>query len=142
MNNRNTVNAEGPAISAEQYRERIQYEDQLLYTRFNLVLVLNGLVAVAVGFNQPIYSKILLAVVMVVINALGAIAIWKTELVIANLTRRLLQDHRQNELESIVQRSLGKPRWLRPNQILCRIFPVVLTLGWLCGLALALGSLF
>ncbi len=123
-------------ISAEQYRKRIEYEDQLLYTRFNLVLVLNGFAAVAVGFNQPIYSKILLASVMVVINVLGAIAIWKTELVIAALSRRV-----SDPVNDIVQAELGKAGWLRPNQILCRIFPIVLILGWVFGLILALVSL-
>jgi hypothetical protein len=113
----------------------------LLYTRFNLVLVLNGFVAVAVGFNQSIYSKILLASVMVVINVLGAIAIWKTELVIAALSERFSNDHPHDPVNNIVNEQLGKPGWLRPNQILCRIFPIVLTLGWAFGLALALASL-
>jgi hypothetical protein len=136
MDDMKTGNAAGASISAEQYRKRIEYEDQLLYTRFNLVLVLNGFAAVAVGFNQPIYSKILLASVMVVINVLGAIAIWKTELVIAALSRRV-----NDPVNDIVQEELGKAGWLRPNQILCRIFPIVLTLGWVFGLVLALVSL-
>jgi hypothetical protein len=136
MGNMNTVDATGTAISAEQYRRRIEYEDQLLYTRFNLVLVLNGFAAIAVGFNQPIYSKILLASVMVVINVLGVIAILKTERVIAALSR-LVND----PVNDIVQKELGKAGWLRPNQILCRIFPIVLTSGWIFGLVLALASL-
>jgi len=136
MDDMKTGNATGITISTEQYRKRIEYEDQLLYTRFNLVLVLNGFAAVAVGFNQPIYSKILLASVMVVINVLGAIAIWKTEFVIAALSRRV-----NDPVNDIVQKELGKTGWLRPNQILCKIFPIVLTLGWVFGLALALVSL-
>lgn len=136
MGDLKAVDATGAPISAEQYRKRIEYEDQLLYTRFNLVLVLNGFATVAVGFNQPIYSKILLASVMVVLNVLGAIAIWKTERVIAALSR-----HLSDPVNSIVQAELGKAGWLRPNQILCRIFPIVLTLGWIFGLSLALASL-
>lgn len=129
------------AISAEQYRRRIEYEDQLLYTRFNLVLVLNGFAAIAVGFNQPIYSKILLAFVMVIINALGAIAVWKTEKVVAALSENFRDEHPNDLMNRIVQPELGKLAWLRPNRILCRMFPCVLTLGWIFGLALALFSL-
>jgi hypothetical protein len=136
MGNMGTVEEKHSAIGAEQYRKRIEYEDQLLYTRFNLVLVLNGFATVAVGFNQPIYSKILLAFVMVVINVLGAIAVLKTERVIATLSR-----HVNDPINDIVQKELGKPGLLRPNQILCRIFPIVLILGWVSGLFLALASL-
>lgn len=122
------------AITPEQFRARLGYEDGLLYARFNLVLVVNGFAAVAVGFNQPIESKILLAFIMVMLNTLGAIAVWKTEMVIAALTKRFRQDHPSDPIENIVQGHLGKPGWLRPNQILCRLFPVILTLGWICGL--------
>jgi hypothetical protein len=137
--NTNAVN-EKVSISAEQYRHRIAYEDQLAYARFNLVLVVNGFGALAVGFNQPIYTKLLLAIVMVVMNVLGTMAIRKTDEVIATLTRRFRHEH-HDPLEQLVQDALGQPDWRRPNQILLRIFPVVLTVGWIAGVVLALLAL-
>ena len=121
-------------VPAEQYRKRIEYEDQLLYVRFNIVMVVNGFAAVASGFTQPLLARIVLTAVLLILNALGAIAIWKTEAVIAALSARYQAEHPNHPIESIVQQSLGTPHWLRPNRILCRMFPPVIALGWAVGL--------
>lgn len=137
----NTGEQKQTLITAEQFRKRIEYEDALLYKRFQIVLLVNGFAAVAVGFNQPIQSKILIAFVMIVLNVLGTLAIWKTEWVISAITRRYRHDHPDNALENTIQKVLGKPGLLRPNQILCRIFPTVLTVGWMAGFGMAIAAL-
>lgn len=130
-----------PDVTAEQYHERIKYENHLLYTRVNYLFVLNGFAVVALGMNQPTPTKILLASVMVVLNFLGSFVIRQTDKVIAALTVSCLRKHPADPLNRIAQEVLGPRQWLRPNRIMTRYFPAVITLGWIIGLIVGIVSL-
>ncbi len=128
-------------ITADQYQERIKYENELLYTRVNYLFVLNGFAIIALGMNQPILTKILLASVMVVLNVMGTFAIRQTDKVIAALTVSCFKKYPDDPLNQIAQKALGPRQWLRPNRIMTRYFPVVIILGWVLGLIFGIASL-
>lgn len=130
-----------PEITAEQYQERIKYENHLLYTRVNYLFVLNGFAIVALGMNQPTLTKILLANVMVMLNVFGTFAIRQTDKVIAAFTVSCLKKHPADPLDLIAQKVLGSCQLLRPNPIMTRCFPAVITLGWIIGLIVGMASL-
>ena len=121
-------------ITADQLQERIKYENHLLYTRVNYLLVLNGFAIVALGINQPILTKILLVSVTVVLNVMGTFAIRQTDKVIAAFTVWGIGRYPDNPLDKTAQNVLGRRQWLRPNRIMARYFPAVITLGWIIGL--------
>ncbi|QDT08188.1 hypothetical protein [Planctomycetes bacterium K23_9] len=130
-----------PEITAEQYQERIKYENHLLYTRVQFLFVLNGFSTVALGLDQPTFAKFLLAIVMVLLNVFVTFALHQTDRVIAALTESSLKNHSADPLNSISQEVLGPYVWLRPNRIITRYVPVVICLAWTVGLVLGVASL-
>ncbi len=128
-------------ITAEQYQERIKYENELLYTRVNYLFVLNGFAVIALAIDQPIPTKLLLTAVMTVLNVMGTFAIRQTDRVIAAFTVACLKRYPNDPLNRIPQEVLGPRQWLRPNRIMARYFPVVIILGWTLGLILGVASL-
>ncbi|HUS89308.1 MAG TPA: hypothetical protein VMW91_08090, partial [Desulfosporosinus sp.] len=61
-------------------RDRVKYEDQLFNARTTIVLALNGLMAVAASLSLPGGTRLSIALVIIVVNALWILCARETKL--------------------------------------------------------------
>jgi hypothetical protein len=92
---------------SERFRTRWEYEDQLLNTRTNLFLVLNGLGAVAVQVATKSQAKITIAIIVLVANILWIICAIQSLRVIAALAKQYRASAPDDPVETLVQNTLG-----------------------------------
>src|SRR5207248_1032196 len=76
---------------AQSFRKRVEYEDSVLTARTNIVLTFNGLSAVAVGLSLPGATRLILAIIMVVINLLWIFHAWEANRFIGDLINKMRQ---------------------------------------------------
>jgi len=122
----------------ERCRARIEHEDNLLNSRTNLFLVVNGLGAVAVGLTSDRSSDIVMVVVILIANIFWIIGSSQTVSVLKTLTTEYINGA-NDPIDSAVRDSMHPwPRWIRNTSILGRYIPIVVTIGWVIGMFMLL----
>lgn len=77
--------------AALEFYHRLKYEDQLLNSRTSIVLMLNGLGAVAAGLGLPIGGCLSIATVIMLIDILWIICARDALYFIGKLTKKLAE---------------------------------------------------
>jgi hypothetical protein len=113
----------------EHLRSRYEYEDGLLNTRIEIVLVFNGLMARAagLGYNNP--SAIALATVTLVINLFWLPCSFQHDSYMARLTR-IIKASDQKPLSEKLRFEHQKWKIYGPTFFMSTILPLLLTSGW------------
>lgn len=118
-------------------RDRVKYEDQLFNARTTIVLALNGLMAVAASLSLPGGTRLSIALVIIVVNALWILCARETKLYVKKITLRLKQSKHLSIDEKIRFEFQEGRRRIRPTNFMCIIVPSLLTGGWILGLILS-----
>ena len=118
-------------------RDRVKYEDQLFNARTTIVLALNGLMAVAASLSLPGGTRLSIALVIIVVNALWILCARETKLYVKEITLRLKQSKYLSIDEKIRFEFQEGRRRIRPTNFMCIIVPFLLTVGWILGLILS-----
>jgi len=116
---------------AAYFRSRLDRENDLLNSRTNVVLVLNGLAAVTVGLDQA--PRTLITVMIILLNLLWVLCAQDAKRYI----QRLLEQVKNDPDEALRQRVLGTRR-LGTTNLIGFFVPVILLMGWLIGSAIAM----
>ena len=118
-------------------RDRVKYEDQLFNARTTIVLALNGLMAVAASLSLPGGTRLSIALVIIVVNALWILCARETKLYVKEITLRLVQSKHLSIDEKIRFEFQEDRRSIKPTNFMCIIVPSLLTGGWILGLILS-----
>jgi hypothetical protein len=130
---------------AEKFRERVKYEDELLNTRTNIVLTLNGLGAIAMGTAADggslgsFYVPLSMSVLMIAIDVLWIVCAFEAASFIRALT---VEIHRSgaapaDEIFRQKFRAAGHVR-LPPTRYIGIIMPILVLVGWVLWLSTVL----
>jgi len=125
-------NADEKIPEAQEFRERIVREDDLLDSRTTLFLVTNGLLLTAIGLSKDNPIQILISVLGCIVTSGWILTSFQTWRVIRNLTRDYLKQYKRKYIEKIVRESMFKPGWRRPSNIIAIIIPIVFLITWIC----------
>ena len=121
-------------------RARIEHEDDLLNSRTNLFLVVNGLGAVAVDLTSDKPSDIVMVVVILLANLFWIIGSSQSVSVIRALTDEYI-DGADDPIDRVVRKSMRSwPKWMKNTSILGIYIPFIVTIGWSIGLYLLIAS--
>jgi hypothetical protein len=119
-------------------RRRIEYEDQQLSSRVNILLVTSGLGAAAVGLASDSLARLAISVLALAVTSLLFLCTLQTALMIRRLTSTYISGS-PSPVDHCVRSALGwLPRWMRSNFILGVWVPLVLLLGWISGVVMLL----
>ena len=118
-------------------RDRVKYEDQLFNARTTIVLALNGLMAVAASLSLPGGTRLSIALVIIVVNALWILCAHETKLYVKKITLRLQQSKHLSIDEKIRFEFQKRRHRIKPTTFMCIIVPSLLTGGWILGLILS-----
>ncbi len=119
--------------------KRVQYEDELLNSRASIVLILNGLMAIAVAAtpNLPVEARIAGAVFMVAINVFWIPSAIRARHYIKVLIK-LIRESPHTPIEEEVRFGTFKfRRWNCPMNFMCLWVPMLFIAGWVMGILLA-----
>ncbi len=114
----------------DQLRHRIEREDDLLNARTNIFLVLNGLAAVAVGIDTGMSGRLIISIVSCLANILWLMCSIRSLQALKILAEELAKQRPDHPIEKIVQKALGKNRWLRPSPMLSLYLPFLVIGAW------------
>jgi hypothetical protein len=119
--------------------KRVQYEDDLLNSRASVVLILNGLMAIAVAAAQslPVEARIAGAIFMVAINVFWIPSALRARLYIKVLIKLIRQSPYIPIEDQVRFEALKMRRWNCPINFMCLWVPVLFIAGWLMGILLA-----
>ncbi|MCK4403825.1 MAG: hypothetical protein KAW02_01920 [candidate division Zixibacteria bacterium] len=132
---------------ASRYLQQRKYEDQLLYTRMNVVLTVNGLAAIAVGLEgiTP-WCRLCIAIIVLIMNILWLLCSTEGADFIRTISRELkVQQLRefvpeeQLRIDFLKSRPLSqfmRKRNLLPTTVMGYYIPCLVTLGWFLGLVI------
>ena len=119
--------------------KRLRYEDSLLNSRASVVIILNGLMAIAVGTIPylPAEARIAGAVFMVAINVFWLPSALRARRYIKVLIK-LIRESPHIPIEDEVRFEVLKMRrWNCPINFMCLWVPLLYIAGWLMGVLLA-----
>lgn len=119
--------------------KRVQYEDELLNSRASVVLILNGLMAIAVGAtpNLPGQARIAAAIFMVAINVFWIPSATRARYYIKVLIK-LIRESPHTPVEEEVRFGTFKfRRWNCPTNFMCLWVPGFFVVGWVMGILVA-----
>ena len=131
MNDKN-LNVDEKIPEAQEFRERIVREDDLLEARTTLFLVTNGLLLTAVGLGKDTLVQILISLLSSIVTFGWIITSFQSWRVIRNLTKAYYTKYKQDYIEKIIRESMFKPGWRRPTNIVGLIIPNVFLITWIC----------
>ncbi len=119
------------------YRHRIEYETNILNSRTNIVLVLNGLAAVAANLDSaPQHVIVVIAVVIILVNVLWIVCARESRHYLKKLTIAWW-DAGPTPDEKIRNKLTARSWRLSPTRFISFVVPVLLLMGWIAGLLLA-----
>ena len=122
----------------KRLRSRIEHEDNLLNSRVNLFLVVNGLGAVAIGQTLSKPADIVMISVILFANLLWIIGCSQSVAVLKNLTTVYINGA-EDQIDDIVRDSMHIwPRGMRNTSIFGRYLPFIVTIGWCIGLCMVI----
>ena len=119
--------------------KRVQYEDNLLNSRASIVLILNGLMAIAVAATPylPMEARIAGAILMVAINVFWIPSALRARRYIKALIK-LIKESPQIPIEEEIRfETLKMRRWNCPINFMCLWVPMLFIAGWVMGILLA-----
>jgi len=120
-----------PITDWAKYRNRIEYEDNLLNERINIFLVINGLGATAFSLADSYGVKLILTATIILVDMFLSICIMQTAIHIKNLTIEYMEDA-NDPIDMRVRYSLNwVPIFLKPTPILGLWLPIIITSSWL-----------
>ena len=123
---------------AERFRQRVEYEDELLNTRLNIVLTLNGLAAVAVGLAIPSAARMIVVALMIVINTLWIPRAFEAARFISALVQRLKASPETAPVDEAFRWTVVRSRRrVGSTKFLAVVIPSLLLAGWLAAAGLA-----
>lgn len=123
-----------------QIRKRIEIEDSLLNNRTTIFLATNGLWVAVVGIGSDAAIRLGIVVLGVLVSTMWVMCSWQSWRAISELTKEYLATASTNkievimEMEAIMKRSLWKPGWKRPTDILARWLPILFLIAWAVAL--------
>jgi hypothetical protein len=123
--------------------KRVQYEDNLLNSRTSVVIILNGLMAIAVGAAPylPVEARIAGAILMLTINVFWIPSALRARRYIKVLIKLIRESPHMPIEEEVRFKVLKMRRWNCPINFMCLWVPVFFTAGWVTGILLAVGYL-
>jgi hypothetical protein len=119
------------STSAKKYTKRIISEENLLNMHTSVFLVTCGILLATFGISDNAAIRLIVSVVGILTTIFWIIISGQRFNVIGNLTREYRKDHKEDEIEDIVQASVLKARWLRPAFILARMLPFTFLTAWI-----------
>jgi hypothetical protein len=124
--------------AAEMFRRRVEYEDVLLNTRTNIVLTLNGLVAVAASFTHSVPIRLSIVVVIIISNILWLWCALDARWFISKLSEEL---RRSNEIpaDEAFRHKVQEGRLrIGTTRYMSTYLPGLLLVAWAGGLLLSI----
>jgi hypothetical protein len=120
----------------KELRTRVEYEDQLLNSRLNIVLTLNGLMAVAASFSLPAAVRILTAIIIIIVDALWIVCSLDAQHFIYTLTTKILESGNA-PIGEVVRKDAQQNRLrLGSTRFMTLVIPSLLLSGWVLSLIL------
>lgn len=119
-------------MCTNSYWKRVEYEDRLLITRTNIVLVLNGMAGIAVSLKGGAGLAIIAAIL-----AINVTWIYYAKFAykyVSALIEKNLEDNPSPAEELRIE--LFKNKKPRVTRFVARGIPIILTLAWIAGVVL------
>jgi hypothetical protein len=118
----------------DNFRKRIEFEDELFNSRTTIFLGTNGLWAAAAGISGDFHLQIGIGILGILVTMMWLMCSWQSQRVIKELTVEYLKllkssNDPENRVEKTVQKALWSPR-LRPTNILAQWLPVLFLFVW------------
>ena len=118
----------------KELRARVEYEDQLLNSRLNIVLTLNGLMAVAASFSLPTAVRILTAIIIIIVDTLWIVCSLDAQHFIHTLTKKILESGNA-PISEVVRKNAQQNRLrLGSTRFMALVIPSLLLAGWVLSL--------
>ncbi len=118
-------------------RKRVEYEDQLMNSRTSIVLTLNGLMAVAASFQLPQVAKLLIAIIIIIVNALWIICSLDAQRYIHSLISQIHTSEFMPIDEKIRVITRNNHFRIGSTRFMSLTIPSLLLVGWVLALLLA-----
>lgn len=119
---------------AERFRRRVEYEDELLNTRTNVILTMNGLAGVAAGLSPASSLPGVVVVLMIVINACWLPRAWEASRFIGALTVRMKESKETAPIDEVFRWGIvRKPHRVGSTKFMAVVLPALLLGGWIYG---------
>lgn len=124
----------------KRLRQRVEYEDDLLNTRTNIVLTLNGLMAVAASLSLPHPAQLVAPLVIITIDILWIVCAFDARHFIHSLTA-VIQDSGKAPIDEKLRKTFQTGRFrIGSTRFLSVIIPTLLVIGWVLVLVVVAGS--
>jgi len=118
-----------------QLRQRVEYEDDLLNTRTNIVLTLNGLMAIAASMSLPSTAQLVGSLVIIIVDILWIVCAFDSRHFIHSLTASINESSYVPIDEKL--RKVFKSRLrIGSTQFMSVVIPTLLVVGWVLSLAI------
>lgn len=125
---------------AETFRNRIEYEDELLNSRTNIILTMNGLAAVAAGLSLSGPARLSIAIIMISVNVLWIPRALEASKFIGALVGRMKESKSSAPIDEVFRWDLvHRPKRMGTTVFVAVVVPSLLLLGWIVGV---LGAFF
>jgi hypothetical protein len=123
----------------ERFRRRVEYEDDLLNTRMNIILTMNGLAAVAVGLSLPAPARLIVAIIMIIADASWIPRALEASRFIGALTQRLKESRDTAPSDEVFRWEIvHRPRRVGTTKFMAVVIPSLLLAGWIVAVLYAL----
>jgi hypothetical protein len=116
---------------ANEFRQRIMREDDLLHSRTMVFLVTNGLLMTAAGISGDFAFRLAISILGIMITISWMIVSWQNWNVIRQLTIEYRKHYPEHPIENIVQKALLKPGWRRPTNLIAKPIPIMFLITWI-----------
>ncbi len=117
----------------QELKEIIKTEDNNLYARTNLFLVVNGIFFAAIGVSKVLFFQIFVGIVGLIVGCLWFLCTYQSQRVITALHAKFDEKYPSpddDEYYRVIENELMKQKWLRPAELLGIILPGVFTIAW------------
>jgi hypothetical protein len=119
----------------ERFRHRVEYEDDLLNTRMNIILTMNGLAAVAVGLALPGPARFIVAIIMIIADAFWIPRAVEASRFIGALTQRLKDSKEAAPPDELFRwEVVHRPHRVGTTKFMAVVIPSLLLAGWVVAI--------
>ena len=117
----------------QELKEIIKSEDNNLYARTNLFLVVNGIFFTAIGVSKVVSFQFLVGIVGMIVSIFWIVCTWQSWRIIKALHKKFEDKYPSpdgDEYYWVIEKALLS-EWLRPAELLGIILPLVFICAWL-----------
>ncbi len=118
----------------QELKEIIKSEDNNLYARTNLFLVVNGIFFAAIGISNALFFQVFVAIVGLIVGGLWFLCTYQSQRIIKALHEIFEEKYPYPDGDKyywVIENELMKKKWLRPAELLGKILPGVFIVAWL-----------